>query len=64
MPAAADIGRLVFFLGHGSDFFIAFNFWEKPIDVYLTPALGKFNMLLWADILVTEKHQSIIDKAD
>ena len=63
MPAAANIGRLIFFFGHGGDFFVAIDFWEKAIDVNLAPAFGKFNMLIGAYVLVTKKYQPILNKS-
>ncbi len=63
VPAAADVGFLVFFFGNRSYFLIAIELGEKPIHINLAPTFSKFYVLFGRNRLVSQKHQSIVDKS-
>ena len=55
MPCSANILFLVRFFTHLGNNRMRIDWLEKSVNVYLTPALGKFNVLVGCYILTTKK---------
>ena len=62
MPCSANILFLVRFFTHLGNNRMRIDWLEKSVNVYLTPALGKFNVLVGCYILTTKKYYAVITK--
>ena len=61
MPAAANIRGLLGFLGDRRNLVITVKTREKPVDVNLSPAFGKSDMLVRRDVLIAQENKPVLD---
>ena len=62
MPAIADIALLLRLLAHLGDHRVARHSGKEAVDVDPAKAAGKGNMLLQAQLLVAEEHDTVFAK--
>ena len=62
MPATTDVIFLLRLLAHFGDHRIAIDCFEEPVDVDGSPALGKGDVLLRRQVLITEENHTVVVK--